>query len=445
MVHTKKYRTIIVIFIASIFLISGCVDTTSKNDLFQEQQVEPNQKTNITLTIEVGQDEYITFPTTFCQPNFDAFEERYPGISIEIIQIPEKQIKSTIQTKLVTGSASDIICYNKISAETELNVHKYFMDLSNEPWVKRLTNPNALTASDGRIYGYAVQNIPHALGIIYNVDMFNQYHLSVPNNYHEFIETCSSIEENEIIPIYAPFSDLWTFQIWTTSAWGYIGEKVKPGLWHQINSGSLKWSDVPEFKKTLERGYELFQKGYMQSTLFTDDYISAFDAFGNQECAMMIGTSDFITLMKIKHPDINLDIFPVPAFDFSNSCIAQAQLGGLLFIPQSAKHKDEAKLLIDFLSQTEQVERAQEIIPFVPMINDSKEPDLTKFQQGLVDRYISPGETCVEMNSYMKVPLDDLWKYYNEMFLGKKTPTEVLLAWDERFSYLMHEIGEDGF
>lgn len=400
---------------------------------------------NVTLSLEVGQDALITFPTTFYQPNLDAFEKKYPHIQVKLLVIPEKQIKTTLQTKLVSGNPSDIICYNKVSAENELNAMQYFTDLSGEPWVSRLAQPDLLRASNGKIYGYAIQNFPHGLGIVYNTELFKTLNLPVPTSYTELLRACAAIKENGYTPVYAPFEDRWTFQIWTTSAWGYIAERIHPGLWGQINSGEKKWSDIPEFEDTLQNGYSLFKNGYMQDTLLTDDYNSAVEAFSSGKCAMMIGTSDFVTLMQKKAPDLKLDIFPVQAFDFPNPCIAQGQLGAELFIPMNAVHAEEARLFIDFMTQPEQTDRAQAAAAFIPMVKDAAPPVLSEFQQGLMNRYIQSGNTVTEMNAYMKVPLDDLWRLYEEMFMGAKTPEEVLAAWDLRFSELMRERGEPGF
>ena len=49
------------------------------------------------------------------------------------------------------------------------------------------------------------------------------------------------------------------------------------------------------------------------------------------------------------------------------------------------------------------------------------------------------------MNAYMKVDLNDLWVYFQDMFAGAKTPHEVLSAWDETFEELMKSKGIENF
>lgn len=441
----KKKIFIHTICIMMIPVFAGCGNFSWSNSKNVSDAVTQVPTQNVTLTIEVGQEGVITFPTTFYKPNLDAFELKYPNIKVKLLLIPETQIKKVIQTKLASGQPSDVICYNKISGENELDAIKNFTDLSKEPWVARLENPDVLKAPDGKIYGFALQNFIHCLAMVYNTAIFDELKLSEPRNYNEFLKVCEVIKANGITPIYAPFGDMWTFQIWTTSSWGYIAEKKRSGLWAQINSGKVKWTDIPEFQDTLQKGLDLYTKGYMQKTLLSDDYNGAPNVFIKKECAMMISTSDFVTLMQKKAPDLKLDIFPIQAFSENNPCVAQGQLGALLSVPNKAQHVKEGKMFIDFITQKEQVDRAQAAGAYVPMVKDASTPKLTAFQQEIVNKYIKADKTVTEMNAYMKVDPNDLWKYYQDMFIGAKTPRQVLEAWDKKFAELMREKGEPGF
>jgi len=98
----------------------------------------------ITLTIEASQNQKTNAPIAFYQPNIDAFQKKYPNIKVQLLLIPDAQAITVLQTKLAAAEPSDIIVYNKVSAENELNALKNFVDLTNEPWVKRLNNPEVL-------------------------------------------------------------------------------------------------------------------------------------------------------------------------------------------------------------------------------------------------------------------------------------------------------------
>ena len=133
---------------------------------------------------------------------------------------PDEQITSILQTKLAAGQPSDIVVYNKVSAENELDAVNNFVDLSDEPFVDNLIDPSLFKAPDGKIYGFTMKNTSMEMGIVYDKKMFEEMKVSVPTTFDEFVQACATIKENGVTPIYAPFKDNFTFQMYTSDAWG---------------------------------------------------------------------------------------------------------------------------------------------------------------------------------------------------------------------------------
>ena len=148
--------------------------------------------------------------------------------------------------------------------------------------------------------------------------------------------------------------------------------------------------------------------------------------------------------MAEKLPDGEYGLFPFPMFDGENEYITVGQLDCVFFIPKDAAHVEEAKAYLNFLAQPEQCDRAQETVAFSPSIKGAKSPELTPFQEEMAE-YYNDGRVALEMNTYMYVDLNDLWKYYQDMFAGVKTPKEVLQEWDAKFSDLMQQKEKEGF
>ncbi len=130
------------------------------------------KKENVTLTVEASQEIVNNIPYAFSEENIAAFEEEYPEIKVELVLNPDAQNTSILQTKLASGQPSDLICYNKVSAENELEVAKNCVDLSGEAFVKRLADKEILTAPDGKIYGFAFAVKTGGMGVVYNSDLF---------------------------------------------------------------------------------------------------------------------------------------------------------------------------------------------------------------------------------------------------------------------------------
>ena len=148
--------------------------------------------------------------------------------------------------------------------------------------------------------------------------------------------------------------------------------------------------------------------------------------------------------MEEKLPDGEYGLFPFPMFDGESEYITVGQLDCVFFIPKDAAHVEEAKAYLNFLAQPEQCDRAQETVAFSPSIKGAKSPELTPFQEEMAE-YYNDGRVALEMNTYMYVDLNDLWKYYQDMFAGVKTPKEALQEWDAKFSDLMQQKEKEGF
>ena len=93
----------------------------------------------------------------------------------------------------------------------------------------------------------------------------------------------------------------------------------------------------------------------------------------------------------------------------------------------------------------EQCDKAQDAASFVPNVKGAKEPQFDEFEGRLYEEYNKMGKTVLEMNAYMKVDLNDLWVYFQDMFAGAKTPEEVLSSWDVAFEELMKAKGIENF
>lgn len=409
------------------------------------EEKDGGKKESVTLTVEASQEIVNNIPYAFSEENIAAFEKEYPEIKVELVLNPDAQNTSILQTKLASGQPSDLICYNKVSAENELEVAKNCVDLSAEPFVENIADKEILTAPDGKIYGFAFEVKTGGMGVVYNRDLFEEKGLEVPKTYDEFLSICEKLSGEGITPFYGPFKDVWTFQMWTTSTWGYYVAQFEPDLWDRLNANEIGWDEVPAFRESLEKAYNLYKDGYMQSTVLSDDYNSITAAMGSKEYAMTVGSNTTVRDLLNAHPDIKFDMFPYPVYEGEEEYLTISQLDAEFFIPKDAKHIEEAKTFLNFMARPEQCDRAQAAASFVPNVKGAKEPEFDDFEGRLYEEYNKTGKTVLEMNAYMKVDLNDLWVYFQDMFAGAKTPEEVLTSWDAAFEELMKAKGIENF
>lgn len=431
--------------VAVSLLTAGCGSSVGKSSDEGKESGGNKKAESVTLTVEASQEIVNNIPYAFSEENIAAFEEQYPEIKVELVLNPDAQNTSIIQTKLASGQPSDLICYNKVSAENELEVAKNCVDLSDEPFVENLADKEILTAPDGKIYGFAFAVKTGGMGVVYNKDLFEEKGVEIPKTYEEFLAVCENLKAQGVTPFYGPFKDVWTFQMWTTSTWGYYAAKSEPDLWDRLNANEIGWDEVPAFRESLEKAYDLYKDGYMQSTVLSDDYNSIPAAMSSGDYAMTVGSNTTVRDLLNAYPDIQFDMFPYPVYEGEDEYLTISQLDAEFFIPKDAKHIEEARKFLNFMAQPEQCDTAQKAAFFVPNVKGAKEPEFDEFEGRLYEEYNKTGKTVLEMNAYMKVDLNDLWVYFQDMFAGAKTPEEVLSSWDTTFEELMKSKGIENF
>ena len=312
--------------VAVSLLTAGCGSSVGKSSDEGKESGGNKKAESVTLTVEASQEIVNNIPYAFSEENIAAFEEQYPEIKVELVLNPDAQNTSIIQTKLASGQPSDLICYNKVSAENELEVAKNCVDLSDEPFVENLADKEILTAPDGKIYGFAFAVKTGGMGVVYNKDLFEEKGVEIPKTYEEFLAVCENLKAQGVTPFYGPFKDVWTFQMWTTSTWGYYAAKSEPDLWDRLNANEIGWDEVPAFRESLEKAYDLYKDGYMQSTVLSDDYNSIPAAMSSGDYAMTVGSNTTVRDLLNAYPDIQFDMFPYPVYEGEDEYLTISQL-----------------------------------------------------------------------------------------------------------------------
>jgi raffinose/stachyose/melibiose transport system substrate-binding protein len=378
--------------------------------------------------------------------NFKAFEAKYPNIKIDFQIFPDNQWKNVIQTKLSSGSGvPDIVHAPYSDFKSALNAEKNFEALDNEPWVSRLIKPEVLKFNN-KIRNFAFDIPVDTAGIVYNKEIFKENNLSVPKSYDEFLKVCATLKAKGITPLLIAGKDAWTIQIWQSCALGDYQTRKQPALSADINSGKQKWADLKVYEDINSKLLNLVKLGYTNKGVLSDNFDSAVDIMGKKQAAMFIMGEFFIPMAIQKYPNIKLSIFPIP---YDNDVYLANQGVSGFGIPVAAAHKKEARLLLDFLSQPEQLDRQQKTKPYIANFKDAKPVDMPEYKKDIMDNYVTPGKVCMQTNDTIfgetGVDGSGAWQLYQAMLGGKMTPKEVGEQWDKQFADLMKQKGVTGW
>ena len=231
------------------------------------------------------------------------FEDKNPDISIKLTPNYEDNVYEDVLNKLnARGELGDIV---------QLKTPVFYADSGIlAPIPSEITD---LVSSPFRLNGtaYAVEAIGSTVGIVYNKAVFESFNLEKPENYSDFIETCSVLMENNITPIIAGGAELWHLEFWVNH---FLRSDIlmHDPLWLQKrNIGLVSWTD--EYPANmLEHIVSLFQSGYFDSNWqLTPDGSLAYIMSRNNSGMLYTGNWSISMMEKIEE-DLDLGWFYLP-------------------------------------------------------------------------------------------------------------------------------------
>lgn len=418
---------------------SGGEASTAPSSAATEKAAAATQAPKVTIEFALGKS---SENAAYANKDLLAEFEKQTNIHVNIQMLPSEQISTIMQTKLAVGEVPDIILYNLVSAEREWNLEKNFEAFDNESWASRLANKEVLS-SKGKLFSFHLNQDAGQQGLVYNQDIFKELNLSVPSNFNELLAVSEKIKAAGITPIFMPFKDSWSTNIWTAAAIADYAKKNDPALWDDLNSNKRKWTEIPWLESITSQQLELFKKGYTNKDVLSDSYDMAVNKFLKKEVAMMPMGDWLINDAFKKDPNVHLGLTAIPYAD--DAYMGISPLGGQLFIPKKAKNGAAAKKFLEYLASKEVGQKIVTENKWISNFKDIQTPELPPFKQQIVDQYIKTNKTVTTMDAHLSIDISELWNGYQDMFAGGKTPKDVYAAWDKKFSQLMKDKKMPGF
>ena len=179
-----------------------------------------------------------------------AFHESHPNIIVQYEQIASDQYLSVLNTRLMASEAPDLFATRSFDVYETLVAESRVIDLTDEPFMDNYQDSvrELVKAADGRNYGMTMTT----LGILgyYNKDMFDEFNLTAPTNWQEYLEVSRVLKANGIVPQIQGMKDLWQnqFIIFPEAAMN-----LKDDTWVEgLATGDSSYTD-PECIEVFER------------------------------------------------------------------------------------------------------------------------------------------------------------------------------------------------
>ncbi len=317
---------------------------------------------DVTLSIESWRNDDISIWRTQIIP---AFEAEYPGIRLDFQPTAPAQYNSALNSKLDAGTAGDIITCRAFDASLQLFERGQLADLTDLEGMGNYSDvaKSAWSTDDGsQTFCVPVASVIH--GFMYNMEIFEELGLEVPQTEDEFFAVLDTIvEDGTYIPMAMGINDQWEAATMGFANIGvnyWRGEEGRAALiagetrlteeeWVAPFRQLARWSGY------LGRGFE--SQSYPDSqNLFTLGRAAIYPA-GSWEIAGFREQADF-----------EMGAFPPPVPAGVEGCFISDHTDMGMGLNAASRHQEEGRIFLEWLSSSEFANLFANAIPgFFPL------------------------------------------------------------------------------
>lgn len=447
-VKMRKKLLAFVLVVTMSMLLMACADkekteeSTNTTDSSDVTTTEDTAATDDSATTEETQKEDITISFMASQDWIQDAEldlakkfTEETGIKIDYQIVPSDQYYNLLMTKINTGECTDIFASQsgKFDIQTQLNVTKNAIDLSNESWAKNVDPLAAEELSvDGVLYGQPVQDLSAVWAVAYNKQTFSDLGLSIPTNYAEFKQVCNAILAAGKIPIYECVSDGWHHVLWFPET-AVQAEVASPGLFDKLNNNKTTLAQDATMKLILTQIKEMADLGYWGENYMSNTYADSATNIASGEYVMTVANQGFGAEVNKVDPNFSIDnigYFVMPLAD--NQTLNMNPSGPSRFIYSGSKNAEAAKKYMEFLASDESLAYLTDNVPKFNKLAFSNAPSkYTATIEDFYNRYTSRGTVLQTAVKYVNPQWMDMGANISALLLGEMTPEEVLTTIDK--------------
>lgn len=272
----------------------------------------------------------------------------------------ELDSSSNLQAGFLRGNPPDLGLLNYNMEMARFMERGALSDLSDLPEADRILPEVQELVDQYATYPGRTSVLPYsvmAASVIYNVEIFEQNGLEVPQTYDELIAVCEALEAAGVTPFYATFADPWTVsQGWFDYTVG--GAIEVDDFYAQLTElGTEVGPDAPvSFERTMtepvERMLELARE-YTNDDAASRGYGDGNLAFAQGQAAMYLQGPWALGEIAKSAPELELGTFPLPMTDDPEDLEVRVNIDLAAWIPEASEHQEEAREFLQYLFQPE--------------------------------------------------------------------------------------------
>jgi len=400
---------------------------TSKQELTTVQEQADSKTTDdgqVVLTFEAWR----TIEVEKVNRVLADFTAKHPNITVKFQPAVVPWYTEMLQFQLEHQIAPDLFYLRPFSRSRYLFEAGYLEPLGNLPGLTENFDRHSRQAwlSDkGEPYAVPFRAVSQA--IYYNIDLFNKLDLKVPTTWAELLATAQTLKEAGTIPFANGIETGWATSelIFMNLAPNFIGGREGR---LEYENGHRCFNDeqvVAAFQAVADMA------PYLPPTPETVNYEESKQLFEQGQAAMFLARSIEISHLESEKLDFNWSVFAIPAPAGQSEYIIYHSGFGV-GLNAASKHKEEAKLFLEWLTKPETGELFSNELPgFFAM--HKKAPDIRN-QHAKAFLALTEGRETDVLWVFPKlmegIPNGKalMQKSTAAVIMGKKTPTEAAEA-----------------
>ncbi|MFE5321571.1 ABC transporter substrate-binding protein [Paenibacillus sp. NPDC056579] len=282
----KKLMTPLLVALGAMLVLAACGNESSKGAVGESSKSGDAAKDK-EFTIRVGSwfIDNRPYQQEFKKSIEEGYKKLYPNAKIQWDTTLGSSYFDKLKAQFASDSAPDVVFFQKKDWFKAGN----FMDVSNEPWVNRLTDvgkKNPAVYYDGKLYGAPLGSTPNG-GVWYNADLFNELGLKAPTTLQEFIDVCEKLKAAGKTPIALGFKDNWTVTMFLSLWLESYGFANDPQFGKKLYNGEIKLDD-PAFQTVYKNVQKFKESGYFNKNALSIDWPASGQLFASGDAAMII-------------------------------------------------------------------------------------------------------------------------------------------------------------
>jgi multiple sugar transport system substrate-binding protein/raffinose/stachyose/melibiose transport system substrate-binding protein len=278
------------------------------------------------------------------------FEEANPTIDVIHSIVAHEDFKQAIRAYLTASTPPDVLSWFGGNRARFFIDKGLIMDIS-DVWASEGWNDSyskgfkALSSVDDK--QYFLPTSYYWWAVYYNKVVFEQYDLTPPTTWDEFLTVCETLKQNGVTPI-----TIGNKYPWTSAGWfDYLDMRINGPEFHiNLMLGTEKYDD-PKVKAVFMAWKELLDNGYFNADSLSYAWQEVLPTMVSGEAAMYL-MGQFIMDSIPEENQADFDFFRFPIIDSSMPVGEDAPTDGY-FIAANAPHPEEAKLFLAFLGSKE--------------------------------------------------------------------------------------------